>query len=137
MHTNDPIVFADITPEHFTALELLAQKHNLSVVGTSGRTQKDGFDVEWGYETETQTLTIKVLQSPFWVPEFMIQRHFADWVDQSKPTASPAAAQTVSEQVTPSDAPVLVPVKTEPEETVGGGTPAPSSDAQKAPISPK
>lgn len=139
MHTNEPIVFDKITPEHFANLEVLAQKHNLSVVGTSGRTQKDGFDVDWGYDPETQVLTIKILQSPFWAPEFMIQEHFENWVSESDPdpeikdapeTASEtASAQTIPEQVTPLDASVPA---------------APTDDSvnaaakeQKAPISPK
>lgn len=101
MHSAAPIVFNDITPEHFAALETLAQSHGLSVVGNSGRTKKDGYDVEWDYTIANSNLTIVIHQSPFYVPESMIIDHFNEWVADTKPQLVPAApVEVVTEAVT-------------------------------------
>ena len=69
MHSMEPFVYQTISTEHFANLEKLAQKNGLSIVSTSGQTKKDGVEVEWDYDFEAETLTIKVKQSPFWMPE--------------------------------------------------------------------
>lgn len=94
MHTNEPLIYTGIGAEQFKALEALAQKHGLSIVGTSGQTKKDGYEVSWDYETSTETLTIKILQSPFFIPHGMIVDHFNSWIDETKPAAEPAPATT-------------------------------------------
>jgi hypothetical protein len=134
MHNKEPLIYQKVTAEHFAALEKLAQSHNLSVVGNSGRTQKDGYDVEWNFVEDTETLTIKVIQSPWYMPERVIEEHFDSWVAEAKP-------QTAQVQVA---AEVDAMGKTDPKQVPSGaGIPVPdttgaqgSQTEKKAPISP-
>ena len=99
MHTNDPIVYTSITPEHFSNIEKLAQSHGLSVVSTNGQTKKDGVEIAWDYNISDQTLTVTVKQTPFWMPENVVESYFNDCVKKTQP-AQPA--QSVSEATTQS-----------------------------------
>ena len=119
MHTPVPVVFNDITPAHFAALEKSAQNMGLSVVGTSGRTQKDGCDVEWSYDAEKQIFAYTIIQSPFWMPVSILEKHFASLVEETAPVETEDASKNpVAMPVIPTG-----PVVTDPVNTSGPSTP--------------
>ncbi len=99
MHSMEPFVYQTISTEHFSNLEKLAQKNGLSIVSTSGQTKKDGVEVEWDYDFEAETLTIKVKQSPFWMPEQVLAEHFAAWMKDTQP----GTTTVIKEKETPTE----------------------------------
>ena len=101
MHSTEPIVYTEVDAEHFKNLEVLAQKNGLSVVGTSGRTKKDGVEVSWDYNSADETLTLVVIQSPFWMPEQLIKSHFDQWIKDTVPEDTTAPSPSVPEPVQP------------------------------------
>ena len=85
MHSPVPVVYNDITTEHFSNIEKAAQGMGLSVVANSGQTKKDGVEVSWIYDPDAQALTITLLQSPFYLPVGLLEDHFNKLVSETKP----------------------------------------------------
>lgn len=69
-----PFSFQQVTPSVWAQLKTKAQELKLDLVADSGSQQRDGFEVEWQYKSDAETLTIHVLNKPWWAPCGEIQR---------------------------------------------------------------
>ena len=67
MPPSPPQVFNGVTPDQYARLVEKAKAAGINLVGNSGTTSQYGVEVSWNYSPETQTLTLQVLKTPFFI----------------------------------------------------------------------
>lgn len=72
-------VWNNVTPAQYDALVEKAQENGIPIVGESGQAQKMGVAVMWSYADET--LTIQVMNAPFFISEETVAKDIAAMVD--------------------------------------------------------
>ena len=83
MANNQPLVFSNITPEHYQKLTEKARSAGIEMSGNSGRTSKMGIEVEWSYSDEKQELVLTCLHTPFFMKVNDVNARLRALVDDS------------------------------------------------------
>ena len=83
MADNSPLVFSNVTPEHYRKLTEKARSSGIEMSGSSGRTSKMGIEVEWNYSDEKQELVLTCLHTPFFMSVNDVNARLRSLVDES------------------------------------------------------
>lgn len=67
MSENLPLVFSNVTPQHFSALAEKARANGIDIDGNSGSASQFGVEVSWEYAPATGKLTLHCLKTPFFL----------------------------------------------------------------------
>jgi len=67
MPENLPLVFSNITPQHFSALAEKARANGIDISGNTGTASQFGVEVSWDYVPTTGQLTLHCLRTPFFL----------------------------------------------------------------------
>jgi hypothetical protein len=67
MAENRELVFREVLPEQFAALQARARAAGIEMNGPEGRAAQFGAEVAWKYLEQEKTLTLDCLRAPFFM----------------------------------------------------------------------